>query len=352
MNLARMLRLPLVALLALYAATGVASTGAGLPTRTLAEALVPVMGFLVFAVLVNDLSDEEIDRVNLAGDRGRLLVCGAASRRELRLAAAAAATVAVAGSLVLPRPVTLVTVCGLVLAAAYSCRPVRLAERGAVASLVLPAGYVSVPFLVGVCTTGASFPAADVPLLVGLYIGFIGRIVLKDFRDVRGDLLYGKRTFLIRHGRRATCWCSACCWAAGAVVLSTTRAFAAPDVPLVALAVALVLVLGAEGSHRRDELLISAIAVLGRGVVVSLLAQLCMTAAHWSSANRTGALSVLAAVMMGQAATMARRPPRTGLRAPATWAAPADALPGDDRTGTRAVAPLAAAPAGRSGAEG
>jgi hypothetical protein len=39
----------------------------------------------------------------------------------------------------------------------------------------------------------------------GLYVGFIGRIMLKDFPDVRGDALFGERTFLVRHGWRATC---------------------------------------------------------------------------------------------------------------------------------------------------
>jgi hypothetical protein len=39
---------------------------------------------------------------------------------------------------------------GLALSAAYSLRPVRVADRGAAASLLLPACYVAVPYLTGV----------------------------------------------------------------------------------------------------------------------------------------------------------------------------------------------------------
>ena len=63
----------------------------------------------------------------------------------------------------------------------------------------------------------------DLLLLAGLYAGFIGRIVLKDFRDVRGDALFGKRTFLVRHGRRATCRLSATFLVVGVSVLPFVR---------------------------------------------------------------------------------------------------------------------------------
>jgi 4-hydroxybenzoate polyprenyltransferase len=46
-----------------------------------------------------------------------------------------------------------------------------------------------------------------------------GRILLKDFRDVHGDAMFGKRTFLVRHGRGVTCAVSACCWTAGTAVI-------------------------------------------------------------------------------------------------------------------------------------
>ena len=108
---------------------------------------------------------------------------------------------------------------GLALNAAYSVPPVRLAARGALASLLLPLGYVAVPFFVGVLTVQSSVDGRQLAILGGLYVAFIGRIMLKDFRDVRGDEQYGKRTFLLRHGRVATCRASAACWVAGSLAL-------------------------------------------------------------------------------------------------------------------------------------
>jgi 4-hydroxybenzoate polyprenyltransferase len=155
-------------------------------------------------VALNDLADEAIDRVNLPGDRRRPLVAGTATRRELVATAAGAAVVALGVSATLHWAATVAVAAGLVLSAAYSLRPPRVADRGVVACLLLPAGYVAVPYLVGVLGTRGSIHPGDLALLGGLYAGFIGRIVLKDFRDVHGDRLFGKRTFLVRHGRRWT----------------------------------------------------------------------------------------------------------------------------------------------------
>ena len=65
------------------------------------------------------------------------------------------------------------------------------------------------------CSPVAASESPDLALLAALYVGFVGRIVLKDFRDVVGDRLFGKRTFLVRHGRRTTCVLSAACWVGG-----------------------------------------------------------------------------------------------------------------------------------------
>ena len=40
--------------------------------------------------------------------------------------------------------------------------------------------------------------------IAGLFMLFMGRLFLKDFRDEKGDRATGKRTFLVRHGSKAT----------------------------------------------------------------------------------------------------------------------------------------------------
>jgi 4-hydroxybenzoate polyprenyltransferase len=312
-----MARPAVLVLLALFTATGLAQAGHGEDRVLLARALAVVAGFLLFSVACNDLADEAIDRINLAGDRRRPLATGAASRREFMLTGAVSAGVALAVSATLHWPAIVATACGLALSAGYSLRPVRIADRGAVASLVLPACYVAVPYLVGIFAARAFVRPADLLLLAGLYVGFIGRILLKDFRDVRGDALFGKRTFLVRHGRVWTCRFSACCWVVGSIMLV---AAARPTVYLagayaacVAIALGLLRELSVDRGPRRDERLISAIAIVGRGMVVLLLAHLSMTQAFPLSGTVVAALSVLIA---GQARSMVRHGPVARLTVP------------------------------------
>jgi hypothetical protein len=162
-------------------------------------------------------------------------------------------------------------------------------------------------------------------LLGGLYIGFIGRILLKDFRDVRGDALFGKRTFLVRYGRRRTCAVSAVCWIAGTLTLTGVRALTFAVVACFALFVAVALgllrALAVERGARRDEAIISAIAIVGRGMIVTLIGHLSMTDARWPAVPYFAVMASLAVVMLGLAAIMARQGPTSRLTVPQEWGA-------------------------------
>lgn len=205
----------------------------------------------------------------------------------------------------------------LALSAAYSLRPVRIADRGALASLLLPFGYVSVPYLVGVLAVRSGVTGRDLALLAGLYVGFIGRILLKDFRDVRGDALFGKRTFLVRHGRRATCAFSAVCWVGGSAVVAAVRGvtvdLALAYATCTVLALVLLRTLSTEGGGRRDEALVGAIALVGRGAIVTLIGHLSITDAGWAGTRYHLVMAAFVVVTAGQAASMARRGPTTRL---------------------------------------
>jgi 4-hydroxybenzoate polyprenyltransferase len=52
-----------------------------------------------------------------------------------------------------------------------------------------------------------------------MYLLFVARINLKDFRDRDGDAAYGKPTLLLRYGKTATCVVSAVALLAADVVL-------------------------------------------------------------------------------------------------------------------------------------
>lgn len=311
-------RPPVFALLASYAALGLAQAGRPDAYPPLLAILVAVAGFLVFSVALNDLADEAIDRVNLPGDRRRPLVGGGADRRQLSTTGIVGALAALAASTALGLHAVLVVVPGLALSAAYSLRPFRLARRGVLAPLMLPACYVAVPYLLGVDAARRPITAAELAVLGGLYLGFIGRIVLKDFRDVRGDALFGKRTFLVRHGRRATCTLSMACWGAGTVVVMigsarTTVAALVSDLilgTLAALALLLINTLAQSTEHRRDERLISAIAILGRGTILILLATFSAHAKAIAPSLGIPLLLLLALLVLAQASSMLRYGPR------------------------------------------
>jgi 4-hydroxybenzoate polyprenyltransferase len=302
-------------LFALSAALGVAEAGQAENRLLLGEVFAAVLAFVLCNVAVNDLADERIDRVNLAGDVRRPLVAGTATRRELIAIAVSAGLVAIAVSGLLGVAPLVVMVAGLVLGIGYSVPPVRLAGRGAIASLVLPACYLGVPYLVGY-TAAAGVPGLRGCLVLGgLYLGFVGRLLLKDFRDVRGDALFGKRTFLVRRGRAATCRASAVAWFAGTAVLTVVDhpCFDLTAFALTGATFVLLRRLARDGGPRRDERLIAAIAVLGRGLLLNLLAQLGLQQAHWSLAAQALLLAALTVATGGAAVSMLRHGPRSGI---------------------------------------
>ena len=318
-----MARPAVVVLLALFTATGMAEAGSARRPLLLAAALVPGAAFLLFSVVVNDLADEQIDRVNLPGHPARPLVTGMCGRSEFVAVGITAGTIALLASAMLHGPAMAIMLAGLALSAAYSLKPLRLAKRGIIASLVLPACYVAVPYLLGVLAVRSAIRATDLTLLCALYVGFIGRILLKDFRDVRGDTLFGKRTFLVRHDRRPTCVVSAICWIGGSILLSVVRGFTVVLGIALAVELGFVLVLLAllstDRGARRDEWLVSAIAILGRGTIVMLLAHLSMLDAHWPGLAYALVLGSVVAITSAQAWTMLRFGPVSRAVVPPQW---------------------------------
>jgi len=314
--LVRLARPSALIIFAMFAATGMAEAGAFEHGARLAQVMIVVVAYLLFSVVLNDVSDRAIDQVNLIGDGARPLVTRDATAREFHVIAAIAGTIALGTGVLLSVQTAAVVAAGLVFSAAYSLRPVRIADRGALASMLLPFGYVAVPYLVGISSARPSLGAPDVLLAGGLYLGFIGRILLKDFRDVRGDSLFGKRTFLVRHGRRWTCVSSAVCWVAGTVTLAVVRngtgSLAAAHLLYVGVALLLLRALSEDRGPRRDERLIAAIAIVGRVTIATLIAHLSMTSAGWSHQAMAMVIGVLALVGVGQAIVMARQGPAAG----------------------------------------
>lgn len=224
---------------------------------------------------LNDLADERIDRINLRGHPDRPLVAATASRRDLVLLAAAAAALGIAcGTLAGPLVGALVLL-SVVFFTQYSLRPLRVSHRPLVTPFYLTLGYAALPYLIGVSVAGDRPGARDALLLPALVCLFLARIVLKDFRDRRRDALAGKPTFLLRHGKRATCAFSLTALTVGSALLLAslrdTPLLAAGALPFLA-ALALLLFRLARARALLDEVILVGLgARIGNGLLMMLL---------------------------------------------------------------------------------
>ena len=216
-----MLRYRIAAMVVLFMLLGAAREGPlELGPRYLFAALALASSY-VAATALNDLADEEIDRVNHPRDAGRPLVEGTATRRQLFVLHVLASLLGLCAAAALGwRGVGLLAV-ALLVSQTYSARPVRLSYRVAGAPITLGVAYVLVPYSFGIVAANGTLRHTASALTVALFLLFAARIMLKDFRDRAGDARYGKPTILLRFGKTATCAASLCALAAGDIVLAT-----------------------------------------------------------------------------------------------------------------------------------
>ncbi len=300
-----LVRPPFALLLALFMAIGMAQVPPLPGFGTRASMALAVAGWMLASVALNDLADVEIDRVNLAGDPRRRHAAGSIDAAHLKALAGCAAIVAILAAIVLGPAAATIIIVGLALAGAYSLPPIRLGSRGALTSVLLPLGYVAVPFLISASPNLDRLPPRSWLLLGGLYLGFMGRLALKDFRDQRGDTLYGKRTFLLRYGRKTTCvWCAALLVLGGIVSIlalphRTTWTWICVGVQLVASLVFLFELARDDDGHD-DRANVLAVAVLGRFLLLVVLFQCWATAFGWARSATTAAVvaTTLVAIAM------------------------------------------------------
>jgi len=291
-----MLRYRVAAMIALFLLLGAAHEGPlALGWRYVLAALALASSY-VAATALNDLADEQIDKVNHPRDAGRPLVEGTATRRELFVLHVVASILAVAFAIPLGLRAVVLMLVALALSQIYSARPVRLSYRVAGAPLALGIAYVAVPFALGIVAARGSLAHAWSRLGAALFLLFCARIVLKDFRDREGDARYGKPTILLRFGKDATCALSLVALAAGDVLLALALD---PVVVLVVqplvLAIAWMLhALRKADDARAEQVAIGIGARTGNGLLLCVLAWLAVRADGASVAEAAMLTAVLA----------------------------------------------------------
>jgi 4-hydroxybenzoate polyprenyltransferase len=241
----------------------------------------------IISTSINDMADVEIDRINLPKDKRRPLVVSETTTKNLKLLIVGVLLIAlVAAYLINPKLILLVCL-SVFLSYIYSFPPVRISYRGIIAPILLPINYILLPVVIGFSFNGQ--PNLDaVVLLVGLYISFIGRIILKDFRDVKGDRKYGKKTFLVRHGAPKTCLVAAISWIIGDLIISSL--FIANEAAIIILLQLYVLgilyalkVLASEKNIMRQLTLVNIVGRFGNSIALNVLAVFTLRLYEFSS---------------------------------------------------------------------
>lgn len=261
----------------------------------------------VSATALNDLADEEIDRVNHPRDAGRPLVEGTASRHELWALHVAAAVSAVLAAIPLGWAGVAVIAVALAVSQAYSARPLRLSYRTIGTSPALGVAYVLVPFSLGALASGADVMFSV--FVLALLCLFVSRIVLKDFRDREGDALYGKPTILLRYGKTATCAVSFVCLVGGDVLLSASveLPLALLLQPLVAAIAWMLWTLWRADVPRHEQIAIGIGARLGNGMLLCVLSWLTVRANGASVVDGATICGTIAGVVLFSSLALAAR---------------------------------------------
>ena len=173
----------------------------------------------VVATCLNDVFDLDIDRVNHPAAPDRPLVTGEATPHQLIAVAVVVAVTALIASAATSWTCLGLIAVSLLLNAAYSIPPIRLCARPLAAPVVLAFAYVALPYGIGLAAAGLAAGEPDLRIVVCFFVLFIGRMVLKDFRDREGDAAFGKRTFLLTYGKPATLGLTFLCLVAGNALL-------------------------------------------------------------------------------------------------------------------------------------
>ena len=238
----------------------------------------------VAATTVNDISDKHIDAVNHPNSPGRPLAAGLTTERDLRFLSAGSAVAATGLGSAMGVRETLIILMSLMLAYAYSLKPVLLSHRTFATPLVLAGAYVVVPYMLGATIAGGGIDRREWGLIAALVALFIGRIILKDFRDRAGDEMFGKQTILLRFGKDATCAASGAAVIAGnallLLALSPAPALAALLELFVVAILAMFYRLWKSDGHDDEQFAIGVAAKMGNGLLLTVLGLLLLRYRH------------------------------------------------------------------------
>lgn len=250
--------------------------------------IVMVAALYICATCLNDIADEEIDKVNLANDKSRPLVTTKTTPNQLRILAILAVLLATIAALLIKPEFLFLIIGGVILNVGYSNAPLKISYRGVLASFWLALSYVAIPFIAGSWIYSVHLRHDGWVILFAMYSFFVGRILLKDFRDYVGDKKFGKLNFLVRHGPRLTCLAAGLAWLIGDAVIIIGLRSKYPVLIYLAQPIILVILLvlsrlANEKLLKKQLLEVSVIGRLGNAIAISFLTRVTLQAFDYSA---------------------------------------------------------------------
>lgn len=266
----------------------------------------------VSATSSNDLADRKIDAVNHPTSYGRPLITGGAQPKDMWLLFGVASAGSVGLASLLGYRVGEVLALSILINILYSLPPARLSYRTFLAPLVLGVAYVGIPYLLALTVGRSDFDRQDTGWLAGLYLMFVGRIILKDFRDRTGDAKYHKPTFLLRFGKEATCIVSLTGLSIGGLllVLQTRHTLWLATIVLLYL-FSIAIMLGGllqAPVGRHEQLYIGVGARMGNGLLITLLTALLLRSSGALAPTQLVVTAAVASLFFGNYISFLRHP--------------------------------------------
>lgn len=253
----------------------------------------------VSATSINDIADAKIDAINHPNSIGRPLITGEAKKSDLIKIFAVVSLASMATAAFINWIALLIITSSILINILYSLPPIRLSYKTLLAPLILGIAYVGVPYCLGLAVSRSRLHPGDLLWLLGLYVMFVGRIILKDFRDRKGDAKFHKPTFLLRFGKNATCSISYLGVAIGGgilVWLTRSESWLALITTLYVISVlTMIRRLQHSAEGQQEQLSIGVGAKMGNGLLITLL---CAFALKRSGANTEAQVLISALIVI------------------------------------------------------
>lgn len=157
------------------------------------------------ATIQNDIQDFEIDKIN---DPSKPLQSGRITLKEAKKLQYGLIIGALIFALLnFPIPIIFVLLM-LFLAWAYNNPPLLLSRKPISSLVILGIAYGAAPLLYGYALSGKTFQWHFISAVLLWFILRISISIMKDYKDVKGDKVFNKRTFYLEFGDKPIIWLS------------------------------------------------------------------------------------------------------------------------------------------------